>query len=143
MANKEVSEAAKKIKDAEKAKAKKKKNDKGNAFARFWKAVKRWFKDLKGEIKKITWPGSKEVLKGTVVTIVCIAIIGVVVFLVDLGLTQGIKGLRTVAENRTTTTEAVETAADQSEDQGLAVDVTDASESTTAASAAETTKAAE
>lgn len=126
MANKEVSEAAKKIKDAEKAKTKKKKNDKGNIFVRIWKAVKRWFKDLKGEVKKITWPSGKDVLKGTVVTIVCIAIIGVVVFLVDLGLTQGIKGLRTVAENRTTTTEAVETSAAE-EDQGLVVDVTDAS----------------
>ena len=112
MANKENSEAAKKIAKAEKEKtSKKSKKNKENIFVRIGKAIKRYFKDLKGEVKKITWPGAKEVLKGTVVTIVCIAIIGVVVFLVDLGLTKGINALRDVAEDRTreTTSEAAET----------------------------------
>ena len=109
MANKDNSEAAKKIAKAEKAKTSKKSGkNKENIFVRIIKAIKRFFKDLRGEVKKITWPNAKEVLKGTLVTIVCIAIIGVVVFLVDLGLTKGINGLRTVAQNRTTTTEAAE-----------------------------------
>ena len=100
MANKDNSEAAKKIAKAEKEKtSKKSKKNKENFFVRAGKAIKRYFKDLKGEVKKITWPNGKEVLKGTVVTIVCIAIIGVVVFLVDLGLTKGINALRGVAEN--------------------------------------------
>ena len=106
MANKDNSEAAKKIAKAEKAKTSKKSKNKENFFIRAGKAIKRYFKDLKGEIKKITWPNSKEVLKGTAVTMLCIAIIGVVIFLVDLGLTKSINGLRTVAENRTTTTTA-------------------------------------
>ena len=50
MANKESSEAAKKIAKAEKEKtAKKPKKDKKNIF----KAIARFFKDLKGETKKI------------------------------------------------------------------------------------------
>ena len=126
MANKENSEAAKKIAKVEKEKtSKKSKKDKGNIFVRIINAIKRFFKDLKGEVKKITWPNAKEVLKGTVVTIVCIAIIGVVVFLVDLGLTQGIKGLRKVAENSKTTTSA-----------------SDIAENTTAAAAEAVTEAA-
>lgn len=109
MANKENSEAAKKIANAEKEKASKKPNkQKKNRLASIGTAIKRYFKDLKGEIKKITWPGAKEVLKGTLVTIVCIAIIGVVIFLVDLGLTKGINGLRTVAENRTTVSDSAD-----------------------------------
>lgn len=101
MANKESSEAAKKIAKAEKEKtAKKPKKNKKNIF----KVIARFFKDLKGEVKKITWPGAKDVLKGTAITIACIAVIGVAVFLVDFGLTNGIDALRTVAENRTTTT---------------------------------------
>ena len=130
MANNENSEAAKKIAKAEKEKASKKsKKNKENIFVRIWKAIKRYFKDLRGEVKKITWPGAKEVLKGTVVTIVCIAIIGTVVFLVDLGLTKGINGLRTVAQNRTTTTvaaEADEKADADAEKANLADLVTDA-----------------
>ena len=101
MANKESSEAAKKIAKAEKeTKAKKPKKNRKNVF----KVIARFFKDLKGEVKKITWPSAKDVLKGTAITIACIAVIGVAVFLVDFGLTNGIKALRTVAENRTTTT---------------------------------------
>ena len=120
MANKDNSEAAKKIAKVEKEKTSKKANkNKENFFVRAGKTIKRFFKDLKGEVKKITWPNAKEVLKGTLVTIVCIAIIGVVVFLVDLGLTKGINGLRTVAENRTTVTQAAEadtTAANEAAD---------------------------
>ena len=120
MANKDNSEAAKKIAKVEKEKASKKSNkNKENFFVRAGKTIKRFFKDLKGEVKKITWPNAKEVLKGTLVTIVCIAIIGVVVFLVDLGLTKGINGLRDVAKNRTTVTQAAEadtTAANEAAD---------------------------
>ncbi|HAY73435.1 MAG TPA: preprotein translocase subunit SecE, partial [Ruminococcaceae bacterium] len=95
-----------------KEKTSKKPNNKPNVFVRMGKAIKNFFKNSKGDLKKITWPGAKEVLKGTVVTIVCIAIVGVLVFLVDLGLTKGIKGLRTAAENRTTTTVAETTTAE-------------------------------
>ena len=106
MANKESSEAAKKIANAEKEKTSKKpKKNKKNIF----KAIARFFKDLKGEVKKITWPAAKDVLKGTLVTVVCIAIIGFAVFLVDFGLTNGIDALRNVAENRTTTSTTAQT----------------------------------
>ena len=68
-----------------------------------------WTNDT-GETKKITWPAGKEVLKGTLITLACIAIIGIAVFLVDLGLTSGIDALREAADNRETTTSAVSTA---------------------------------
>ncbi len=134
---KENSEAAKKIADATKAKSKKSKAKKqGNFFERAWKAIKSFFKNSKGDLKKITWPTGKEVVKGTVVTIVCIAIIGVIVFLIDLGLTNGIKGLRTAAENRTKETSSVaEETTVASGDTTIVVD------ETTVAEIAETTVA--
>lgn len=105
MANKENSEAAKKIAKVEKEKATKKpKNSKPNIFVRIGKSIAKFCKDTKAEIKKINWPDAKTVLKGTLVTIFCIAVIGVVIFFIDLGLTKGINGIRTAAENRTTTT---------------------------------------
>ena len=101
MANKESSEAAKKIAKAEKEKTSKKpkKEGKKNIF----QVIGRFFKDLKGEVKKITWPGAKEVLKGTLITLACIAVIGTIVALVDLGLTSAINATREAAVNRTTT----------------------------------------
>ncbi len=121
MAKKESSEAAKKIAKAEKDKTSKKSSNKPNIFVRMGKAIKRFFKNSKGDLKKITWPDAKEVLKGTVVTIVCIAIVGVIVFLVDLGLTKGIDGLRSAAENRTTTTVAETTTASETTTSGIQI----------------------
>ena len=88
MAKKESSEAAKKIAKAEKEKTSKKSKNKPNVFVRMGKAIKNFFKNSKGDLKKITWPDAKEVIKGTVVTIVCIAIVGVPVFIIDIGITK-------------------------------------------------------
>ena len=53
--------SAQKIAKAEKTKAKaaKAKNPNGNAFQRFGKGFKKFWKDFRGEIKKITWPRAK------------------------------------------------------------------------------------
>lgn len=133
MANKESSEAAKKIAKAEKEKASKKPNkNKKNVF----KVIARFFKDLKGEVKKITWPGAKEVLKGTLITLACIAVIGVVVCLVDLGLTSAIDATREAAYNRTTETSAEITTA-KPVVPATTTTTTAATSSTAASSAAE------
>ena len=56
-------EAAKKVADAEKASKKSAKKDgKPNVFVRIAKAIAKFFKDLKGETKKIVWPDAKTVL---------------------------------------------------------------------------------
>ena len=49
-------------------------------------AVKRYFKELKGEFKKITWPTAAALWKNTGATIALCAIVGVIVCLIDLGL---------------------------------------------------------
>lgn len=123
MAKKESSEAAKKIANAEKEKTSKKKSNKPNVFVRMGKAIKSFLKNSKGDLKKITWPGGKDVLKGVVVTIVCIAILGLLVFLVDLGLTSGIKGIRSAAENRTAVTTTVAEAETTAQDSSASIDV--------------------
>ena len=98
MAKKEKSEAAEKIEKAAKAKkAGSAKSNKENIFVRIGKWFKKFFKDLKGDIKKITWPNAKTVLKSTLVVIVSIAVIGLAVFAVDWCLKEGIKGLKSLA----------------------------------------------
>lgn len=136
MAKKESSEAAKKIAKVEKEKTSKKKINLAKSFSRMGKAIKSFFKNSKGDLKKITWPAAKEVLKGTVVTIVCIAIVGVLVFLVDLGLTKGIQGLRSAAENRTAVTTTVEDEASEAETTAEEPEVTDATEAETTSTTA-------
>ncbi len=101
-------EAAEKVAKAAKSKnPPKKKNPNGNFFARSGKAIGRFFKDFKAENKKIVWPDFKTVIKSTGVVIVSIIVIGIGIWLVDFGLTQGLKGLRKAADHDTTTTTAV------------------------------------
>ena len=100
MAKHEKSEAAEKIEKAVKEKkAGAPKVKKGNPLKRAGKSIVKFCKDFKGDLKKITWPGAKMVLKSTLVVIVSIIVVGLTVFLIDLGLTEGINGLKGLADD--------------------------------------------
>ncbi len=45
----------------------------------------RFFKDVWGEVKKVTWPTKKDLFKTTFAVIIFIAIFGVIVWLMNLG----------------------------------------------------------
>lgn len=135
MAKHEKSEAAEKIEKAAKAKkAGAPKAKKGNIFKRMGKAIAGFFKDFKGEMKKITWPGAKMVLKSTLVVIVAIAIIGVVVFAIDLGLSKGINGIKGLGEKYQTSQSAETETTDSDKDTASdAQSTTDAAAESTSA----------
>ena len=138
MAKKEKSEAAEKIVKAEKAKAKKPKSDKPNIFVRMGKAIARFWKDFRGELKKIVWPDFKTVLKSTGVVIASIAIFLVFIYLIDLGLSKSIGLLSDAAKNAN---EASSEAADDTTTTTKALN--DITEGTTAASSTEKASATE
>ena len=50
--------------------------------------VIRFFRDYRSEVKKIVWPGPKDVVKNTVIVLIMCALIGVFIWLVDYGLGQ-------------------------------------------------------
>ena len=111
MSKKEKSEAAEKVANAEKVKKTKsekaKKSGKPNIFARMGGSIKRFFKDFKGEIKKIQWPGGKEVLKNSLVVLLTVAVIGVAIFAIDWLLSEGLKLLMRLADSSYGEEEAV------------------------------------
>ncbi|HHY77960.1 MAG TPA: preprotein translocase subunit SecE [Clostridiales bacterium] len=53
-------------------------------------SFKKYFKETKAEMKKVTWPGRKEVLQHTEVVIISIAIIGLALWIVDLVFAKGL-----------------------------------------------------
>ena len=98
---------AKEKKKADSAKkANSPKEKKGNIFARMWKAVKKFFKDIKGECKKVVWPSAKTVLKSSGIVLACVAVVGVVIWLVDTGLSEVIKLLINLAEKASENSES-------------------------------------
>lgn len=53
-------------------------------------SLKRYFKETRAEIKKVTWPGKKEVFQHTQVVLISIIIIGLALWLVDLVFAKGL-----------------------------------------------------
>ena len=45
--------------------------------------ISRFFKDLKGEMKKIVWPSKKQIINNTGIVIAFIIILGVFIAIVD------------------------------------------------------------
>ena len=130
----EESKAAEKVAKAAKGSNKK---DKPNFFVRSGKSAKKFFKDFKGECKKIDWPNAQTILKSTGVVLLVVAIVSVFVFALDFGLKEGIEGLKYLAVGEVETTEGTtETAGEHDHDH-------DHEEETTKAKEEDTTKADE
>jgi len=43
----------------------------------------RWLKDMKGEMKKITWPSGKDTFRNVLIVIVCVIIVGICIWVFD------------------------------------------------------------
>ena len=54
-----------------------------NALVRFAKKMTKFFRDCKGEVKKIVWPAPKSVFKNMGVVLVTMLIVGLFVFGLD------------------------------------------------------------
>ncbi len=52
------------------------------------KRIIRFFRDYKSEVKKIVWPGIKDVIKNTVIVLIMCLLVGIIIWLVDFGLGQ-------------------------------------------------------
>lgn len=58
---------------------------KQNGFVRLCKRIAKFFRDCKGELKKIVWPTPQSVTKSTGVVLVTIIVLGLFVFALDSG----------------------------------------------------------
>ena len=114
-----------------------KKSDKPSFFTRAGKGTKKFIKDFKGECKKIVWPDAKTVLKSTGIVLLVVAIVAIVVGVIDLGLSSGVKGLKNLALGEETT---VETTTDAHDHDHEGEETEGSEEETTTAAAEESTE---
>lgn len=98
----------KKVTDAEVAATKAKKTEKKakKAPSKFspknvGKGIARFFKDLRGETKKIVWPGPKMIVKSTGIVLASILVLGAVVWIIDFAVSGGISALNSAANEVT------------------------------------------
>ena len=93
----------------------KKKSDKPSG-ARTGK-IKKFFKDFRGEVKKIVWPDAKMVLKSTGVVLLVVAILSLIIYGIDQGLSAGITGLKKLATNDTSVSDTIDEETDDTADE--------------------------
>ena len=107
-----MADEKKTVKKEDTSKAEKKTNPikkVGNFFVKIGKAIAKFFKDLKGETKKIVWPGRHMVLKSTGIVLAAILVIGAGIWILDFAVSGAVKGLSNIAEQ----TEVTETEKDE------------------------------
>ena len=68
-------------------------NKKQNWFSRTWARLKKYLRDVKGELKKIVWPTKKQMVNNTLVVILCVFVVGVFIWLFDAVAGNGIRAL--------------------------------------------------
>lgn len=58
-----------------------------------WARVRRYFRELKSELKKVVWPTPKQVLKNAAIVVACVIVVGVFIWLFDFVAQVGINAL--------------------------------------------------
>lgn len=81
-------EADSKTEKSKAAKAPEKEKKKGR--------IKKYFRDLKSEIKKVVWPSKKQVVNNTGIVMTVMVITGLFLFAIDSGLAAVIKALLSI-----------------------------------------------
>lgn len=57
-----------------------------------------WFQELKAEFHKIIWPDKNSLVKKSIAVIIIAIVIGCIVALVDMGLMEGLNGLKVLVQ---------------------------------------------
>lgn len=74
-------------KETKPAKAEKTKADKPKAAKEkkpgFFQRLGRFFRELKAELKKVAWPSGSDTMKKTGIVILCVIVVGVIVWIFD------------------------------------------------------------
>ena len=86
-----VADASSETKKPEK-KAKDKAKKKG-FFAKIGSLLKRFWKTMKSELKKVTWFSRKQTYTSTLLVLVVMVVAAVAIWLLDLGLSEGLEAL--------------------------------------------------
>lgn len=53
--------------------------------------IKKFLKEVRAELNKVTWTGRKEIMSGTIAVLVLSGIISVFLWIIDFGLSQVIR----------------------------------------------------
>lgn len=68
-------------------------NKKENFFVRSFKRIKKWFREMKSELRKVVWPTGKQVVNNVLITLACVVVVGIFIWIFDLGSNVVVEGI--------------------------------------------------
>ena len=69
---------------------------KENWFKRTWNKTRKYFRELRSELKKVVWPTHQQVLKNAAIVVGCVLVVGIFIWLFDFVAQIGIDALISV-----------------------------------------------
>jgi len=58
-------------------------NKKQNFFVRAASRTKRYFRELRSELKKVVWPSKSQLINNTLIVLLCVLIVGIFIWVFD------------------------------------------------------------
>ena len=55
-----------------------------------------FFKGVKSEFKKVSWPGKKEILKSSIVVVIVATVVGLIIAVLDMAIQYGVNFLTSI-----------------------------------------------
>ena len=95
------------------------------------KGIARFFKDLRGETKKIVWPGRQMVIKSTGIVLAAILVIGIGIWAIDFAVSGAITAVNKAASETTEVVTTTEAAKGDENDEDTSEKADDAEEEST------------
>ena len=71
---------------------------KENWFVSTWNKTKKFFREIKSELKKVVWPTKEQVLKNALIVAGCVLVVGLFIWLFDFFASVVITGLIGLAQ---------------------------------------------
>ncbi len=66
---------------------------KENWFKRTWGKVRKYFRELRSELKKVVWPTPQQVAKNTLIVVGAVLVVGIFIWLFDFVAGVGVNAL--------------------------------------------------
>ncbi len=74
-------------------------NKKPNVFVRAGQRIKRWFREMRSELKKVVWPTKNQMINNVIIVLICCLIVGIFIWVFDAIANLFVQGIITLFKN--------------------------------------------
>lgn len=71
---------------------------KQNIFVRAWARIKRFFREMRSEMKKVVWPTRSQLLNNTAIVLICVLVVGIFIWAFDAVASLIVQGIITLVK---------------------------------------------